>query len=446
MASGRFGTDGIRGLANAELSPELALALGRASARVLGRGPFLIGRDTRHSGPMLAAAFAAGLASEGADVDDLGVLPTPGVAALCAKGGLPGAVVSASHNPFADNGIKILSAGGAKLSDEAERAIEIVLDHLHDADDGDRPTGSALGAIRQIDDAVEDYLEVLGDSLRPGSLDGLRIVVDCAHGAATPVAEAALRAAGALVSVIGAEPTGENINEGVGSTHPEALAAEVLARGAALGLALDGDADRLIAVDELGRVVDGDRLIALFACDLMRRGMLSGDAVVVTVMSNLGFHRAMGTAGIAVRTVGVGDRNVLAALDDEGLVLGGEQSGHLIFRDRATTGDGLLSGLLLAELLVASGRPLSAMADEVMDVFPQVLLAIRVPDAAKLADAASIWTAVAEAEAELGDDGRVLVRASGTEPVVRIMVEAAEQESADRLAARLASTVESALR
>ncbi len=443
MALARFGTDGLRGLANEELTTEVAMALGRAAVRVLGRHAFYVGRDTRRSGPLLAGAFAAGVASEGADVIDLGIVPTPGVAALCARTGSPGAVVSASHNPFEDNGIKIFGPGGLKLDDTAEAAIEAELDALlvDVTAGGDRPTGRSVGTIELDSSAADGYLDHLIEALPSGALAGMAIVVDCAHGAASPIAETVLRSLGADVTVIGAAPDGCNINEGVGSTHPEQLAAEVVARGAALGLALDGDADRLVAVDHRGAVVPGDALIALFAQDLHERGLLADASVVITVMTNLGFHHAMADAGITVREVAVGDRNVLHCLETESLTLGGEQSGHVIFRSRSTTGDGLLTGLLLADLVRRRDRPLAALADEVLTLYPQVLTSVRVSTAAGLAQATEVWDLVAALEADLGDQGRILVRASGTEPVVRVMVEASEKAVAEAMAAQLVAAV-----
>ncbi|MEI8050092.1 MAG: phosphoglucosamine mutase [Actinomycetes bacterium] len=436
MAEVEFGTDGLRGLANDAITAEVALALGRATARVLPAQRFIVGRDTRRSGPLLSAALAAGLATEGADVIDVGVLPTPAVAHLCALNGAPGAVVSASHNPFFDNGIKVLASGGLKLTDEVEALIQAEMNSiLADADHAPRrPIGLDVGTISTDETGALAYIEHLVTTLEPRGLAGIKVVVDCAHGAATPVAVTALSALGAEVIAIGDDPDGTNINDSVGSTHPEALCAAVIEHGAHLGLALDGDADRLVAVDHLGRVLDGDVLIALFARDLKERGTLSGDAVVVTVMSNLGFHRAMEAAGIAVRQVAVGDRNVLVALDSEGLSLGGEQSGHVIFRQRSTTGDGLLTGILLADLVRRSGLDLASLAEGAVTLYPQVLRAVPVADTSMLEANEAVTSRIAATRDELGAQGRVLVRASGTEPVVRVMVEAADAETAQRLA------------
>ena len=446
MGDARFGTDGLRGVANASLTPELALALGRAAARVLQAPAVVVGRDTRRSGPMLCDALKAGFVSEGVDVIDVGVLPTPGVATLCATRGIPGAVVSASHNPYPDNGIKVLGAGGTKLSDEVEAAIEAELERLlGDPSAGGRPTGSDLGEIHVEPELAQGYVEHLLASVEPRALQGMKVVVDCAHGAATTVAEEVLLSLGADVTVIGNAPDGMNINAGVGSTHPEALSEAVIDQRAELGLALDGDADRLIAVDELGAVVDGDALLALFAKDLHAEGALANSTVVVTVMTNLGFHRAMEAAGIATEVVDVGDRYVLQALDAQGLTLGGEQSGHLIFRDRATTGDGLLTGILLASLLRRAGRPLSALAAEVFTPFPQTLVAIEVGDRDAFYGSSEIHDAISDAEATLGRTGRILVRPSGTESVIRVMVEAEDGALAQQITDRLVEVVLAAL-
>jgi phosphoglucosamine mutase len=331
---------------------------------------------------LLSAALAAGLATEGADVIDVGVLPTPAVAHLCALNGAPGAVVSASHNPFSDNGIKVLARGGIKLTDDVEAQIQAEMNSiLADSDHAPRrPIGRGVGTISTDETGALAYIEHLVTTLEPRGLAGMKLVVDCAHGAATPVAVTALSALGAEVIAIGDDPDGTNINDSVGSTHPEALCAAVIEHGATLGLGLDGDADRLVAVDHLGRVLDGDVLIALFARDLKERGLLSSDAVVVTVMSNLGFHRAMEAAGISVRQVAVGDRNVLVALDSEGLSLGGEQSGHVIFRQRSTTGDGLLTGILLADLVRRSGLDLASLAEQRRLTVPFIRAVLSLPN------------------------------------------------------------------
>ncbi len=364
MAPARFGTDGVRGVANEELTAELALALGRATARVLPAPTFVVGRDTRRSGPLLQAAFSAGLAAEGADVVDLGVLPTPGVAAVAERRKVPGAVISASHNPFGDNGIKLFSLLGTKLPTEVEDEIERALDALLADPDRPprRPTGHGVGRITSDPGAVELYREHLISSTEGRRLDGLRLVVDCANGAASEIAPWVLSELGATVTALHDRPDGANINEKCGSTDPSGLSRAVVAHQADLGLAFDGDADRAIAVDHTGRIVDGDVLLALFALDLAERGRLAGNTVAVTVMTNLGFRLAMEARGIGVRETDVGDRHVLAALDADGLSLGGEQSGHIIFRSVSTTGDGTLTGIALADLVRAvgplPGRPL----------------------------------------------------------------------------------------
>jgi phosphoglucosamine mutase len=450
----RFGTDGVRGVAGSELSPELALALGRAAARQLARpgGSLLVGRDTRWSGPMLVAAFSAGVAAEGVDVVDLGVIPTPGVAALAAAYGIPGAVVSASHNPFADNGIKLFAAGGTKLTAAVEARIEADLHGLSDPDVlasavGASPRwGRELGRLGTDPEALGWYRRQVGASLGGRRLDGLRVVLDCGHGASTVTAADVLAGAGAqVVEVIGDAPDGTNINDGCGSTDPSRLAGAVVATGADAGLAFDGDADRVIAVDGTGAVVDGDRLIALCALDLRHRDLLAGNTVVVTVMTNLGFHLAMAREGITVEQTPVGDRHVLEALDRGGWSLGGEQSGHLIFRDVATTGDGVLSGLQVLDVMARTGRSLADLATSAMERLPQVLRNVAVSDLGGLPSATAVWDAVRVVELELAGAGRVLLRPSGTERLVRVMVEAPTEEAAAAAADHLAARVVAAL-
>jgi phosphoglucosamine mutase len=443
----KFGTDGVRGIANDELTAELALALGRATARVLPAPLFVVGRDTRRSGPLLQSAFSAGLAAQGADVLDLGVLPTPGVAAVAAARGVPGAVVSASHNPFDDNGIKLFSSLGTKLPVEIEAEVESELDLLL-ADPHRpprRPTGRGVGNIAVDPAAHALYQNHLVATIEGRRLDGLHIVVDCAHGAASEVAPSVLRQLGARVTALHDAPDGANINDQCGSTDPSELSSAVIRHEADLGLALDGDADRVIAVDHTGTVVDGDVLLALFALDLSSRGRLSGDTVVVTVMTNLGFRLAMERRGIVVRETDVGDRHVLAALDADELSLGGEQSGHIIFRALSTTGDGTLTGIALADLMRRDGRSLAELSAGVVEPVPQKLVNVSISRPERLADCAEVWEAVDRAEAELGDEGRVLLRPSGTQPLVRIMVEARREAQATAVAAQLAGVVESAL-
>jgi phosphoglucosamine mutase len=433
----KFGTDGVRGVAGTELTAELVTSLGRAAARVLEGGTFLVGQDTRESGPMVFAALAEGLTAEGADVVDLGVLPTPAVAALSQERGLPAAMISASHNPYTDNGIKFFAAGGRKLSDAVEEELEALLDAP--------PTGASRGAISSEPDAVATYERRLVEALQGRRLDGMHVVLDCANGAASHVAPDVFRAAGARVEVIHADPDGTNINAGCGSTHPQDLQRTVGEKGADAGLAFDGDADRVLAVDGEGGLVDGDHVMAISAVDMHGRGALTDDTVVVTVMTNLGFRLAMRERGITVVETQVGDRYVLEALEDGGWSLGGEQSGHVIFRHLATTGDGLLTGLQVLDAVHRSGRPLAELAAQSMTRLPQVLLNVRVADRAAFGDGAAVKDAVAAVERELGEHGRVLLRPSGTEPVVRVMVEAADIDQARSVAGRLADAVKSAL-
>ena len=443
MGRARFGTDGVRGVANAELSPELVLAIGRATARKLLATSFVVGRDTRRSGPMLQAALSAGLAGEGADVIDVGILPTPAIAWLSADRDIPGAVISASHNPFADNGIKLFARGGTKLSVETETAIEEELDQVLDPGvRGPRsPEGFGVGRVVSEPGAADAYLAHLVLLLEGRRLDGLRLVVDGANGAAAEIAARLYEEVGAEVVAIGCKPDGSNINSGCGSTHTDTLAAAVVEYGADLGLALDGDADRLLAVDATGATIGGDELLALFTVDLAERGQLAGNTVVVTVMTNLGFKLAMEHRGITVKETPVGDRHVLAALDADGLALGGEQSGHIIFRRMATTGDGLLTGLILADLMARSKKPLAELLDGLVTRVPQVLVNVQVPDPGLLAAADAVWSAVAEEETRLGEQGRVLLRPSGTESLVRVMVEAPGDGVAEEVAQRLSTLV-----
>ncbi|HEY1634267.1 MAG TPA: phosphoglucosamine mutase [Acidimicrobiales bacterium] len=440
----KFGTDGLRGVANAELTPELVLALGRAAARVVPAPEFIVGRDTRLSGPLLQAALAAGLASEGVRVADVGVIPTPGLAWLSATRQVPAAMISASHNPFPDNGVKLFGSGGTKLSDPVERALETELGRLvaePTAPVTRAVVGGSVGRIDADPAAVDQYSDHLVASLDGRRLDGLRCVLDCASGAASRVAPSVLARLGADVSVIADAPDGTNINDGCGSTHPEGLQRAVVAAGADVGLAFDGDADRVLAVDHAGTLVDGDHLMALFAVDLLERGLLASDTVVVTVMTNLGMLLALEARGIRVCQTQVGDRHVLVAIEEGGYTLGGEQSGHIIFRQLATTGDGILTGLQLLDLLRRRGRPLAELAGEAMTRLPQELVSVAVPRPDQLASAGAVWEEVAAVEAELGRAGRVLLRASGTEPVVRVMVEAQSAEQARAAVDRLCRIV-----
>jgi phosphoglucosamine mutase len=438
----RFGTDGLRGVAGAELTPEVALALGRAAARVLGATRWFVGRDPRRSGPLLGAAFSAGLAAEGADVADVGVLCTPGVAFWSQAEDAPGAVISASHNPFADNGIKLFAAGGRKLVDDVERSIEAELHR-----EGRLRSGADLGTIAPLAGAGQRYGSHIAGTLEGRNLSGLKVVLDTANGAGATTAPSVLHGLGCeLVAFLGADPDGLNINAGCGSTHLGPLAETVVATGADVGIALDGDADRCLAVDHRGEIVDGDQMLALLALDLQADGRLENDTLVVTVMSNLGLHQAMAAAGVRLEVTAVGDRYVLDRMEEGGFVLGGEQSGHVIHRRLATTGDGLLTAVHLLDVVRRSGRPLAELASVVRRL-PQVLVNVKVAGAAKEALAASdeVKAAVAAVEAELGADGRVLLRPSGTEPLVRVMVEAPTDHTAHEVANRLADVVRSAL-
>jgi phosphoglucosamine mutase len=396
---------------------------------------------------MLEAALCAGLVSEGADVELLGVAPTPEVAWWSVTAGAPAAVVSASHNPFADNGIKLFAAGGRKLADDVEERLEDQLKCLL-GDDApvrppDAPTGAALGAVRTVSASVHaGYRAAVSASLAGRDLAGLRAVVDCAHGSASVVAPGVLSDLGVEVEVIHAEPDGTNINAGCGSTHPEELARTVAARGADVGVAFDGDADRVLLVDAAGELVDGDHIIAICAIDRHERRALAGDSVVVTVMTNLGFRLAMDKRGIHVVETQVGDRYVLEALESRHFDLGGEQSGHVIFRDLATTGDGLLTALQVLDVVVRSGRSLADLAGEAMTRLPQVLRNVRVAERDP-AVAERLAGPIASVEARLGDHGRVLVRPSGTEPLVRVMVEAPTEAEAKAAADELVEAVES---
>jgi phosphoglucosamine mutase len=437
-----FGTDGVRGVANRDLTAELALSLGSAAARRLGnssqarRRVAVVGRDPRASGEMLEAAVIAGITSEGVDALRVGVLPTPAVAYLThAYDAEFGVMISASHNPMPDNGIKVFGAGGQKLDDVTEDRIE----ELVASGPGDRPVGAAIGRVVDADDALDRYLRHVGKALT-ARLDGLTVVVDCAHGAASTAAPRAYRAAGANVIAINAEPNGLNINDGCGSTHMESLRQAVITHSADLGLAHDGDADRCLAVDASGQVVDGDAIMVILALAMRDAGELASNTLVATVMSNLGLHLAMRAAGIEVRTTGVGDRYVLEELRAGEYSLGGEQSGHIVMPAVGTTGDGIVTGLRLMSRVAETRTPLATLASS-MRTLPQVLINVEVGDKATVADAPSVRNAVAQAEAELGDTGRILLRPSGTEQMVRVMVEAADEDTARQLAIRVAESV-----
>ncbi|GLF97597.1 phosphoglucosamine mutase [Streptomyces yaizuensis] len=447
-----FGTDGVRGVANEDLTAELALGLSVAAAHVLAeagsapghRPTAVVGRDPRASGEFLEAAVVAGLASAGVDVLRVGVLPTPAVAYLTgALGADLGVMLSASHNAMPDNGIKFLARGGHKLADELEDRIETVYEQHRSGEPWDRPTGAGVGRVRDYDEGFDKYIAHLVAVL-PNRLDGLKIVLDEAHGAASRVSPEAFARAGAEVVTIGADPDGLNINDGCGSTHLGLLKAAVVAEGAHFGIAHDGDADRCLAVDATGAEIDGDQIMAVLALALHEAGRLRGDTVVGTVMSNLGFKLAMERAGLQVVQTAVGDRYVLEAMKEHGYALGGEQSGHVIVLDHATTGDGTLTGLLLAARVAATGRSLAELA-AVMERLPQVLINVPDVDKSRVNTSGELAAAVLEAERELGSSGRVLLRSSGTEPLVRVMVEAADIEQARAVAGRLADVVKSAL-
>ncbi|MFM8612777.1 MAG: phosphoglucosamine mutase [Actinomycetota bacterium] len=436
MARAWFGTDGIRGTANERLSAELALRVGRAAALRIGGAPtILIGRDTRRSGPMLEDALAAGIAAAGGRAVRLGVVPTPAVAwAVREHGAAGGIVVSASHNPFPDNGIKLFGPDGHKLLDAAEEEIEALLDHA-----GPGPTGADVGWSEAAPGAGEAYAQWVAD--RAGvDLRGLRIVVDCANGAAVGVAPALFAALGADAELTACDPDGVNINVDCGSTHLDHVAAAVRAAGADLGIAFDGDADRVLFCTGAGDPVDGDHVLAILARDLLERGALPGNRVVVTSMANLGAHRALAELGCVVEVTDVGDRYVLEAMLRDGAALGGEQSGHVIALDHQTTGDGPLTAVLVLAALARSGQSL-AEAAALVEKYPQRLISVRA-DRTGLGDAAAVHAAVREAEAELGDDGRVVLRASGTESLVRVMVEARDAAVCERIAVDLATLVE----
>ena len=448
-----FGTDGVRGLANGDvLTAELALNVAQAAAIVLGTGreadarraagkrpTAVVARDPRISGEFLVSAVAAGLASSGVDVLDAGVIPTPATAFLISDIGADfGVMISASHNPAPDNGIKIFARGGTKLPDVVEDRIQATLDEPKWT-----PTGAAVGRIRRFADAEDRYVVHLMESL-PHRLDGIHVVLDAANGAAAGTSPEAFALAGAKVTVIGADPDGLNINDGVGSTHLDTLKRAVVEAGADVGIAHDGDADRCLAVDANGNEITGDQIMAILALSLKERGKLAKDTLVATVMSNLGLHRCMAGHGITVVTTAVGDRYVLEKINEDGYSIGGEQSGHVILSEFATTGDGALTGLTLVSEMARTGKSLAELAS-VMTVFPQELVNVRGVDRYGLAGNEVIAQAVALVEAELGETGRVVLRPSGTEPMIRVMVEAADDDAAAAYAQRLAEVVKAEL-
>jgi phosphoglucosamine mutase len=443
-----FGTDGVRGLANVDLTAELALDLSVAAAHVLGEaGAFeghrpraVVGRDPRASGEFLEAAVVAGLASAGVDVVRLGVLPTPAVAYLTGSTGSDlGVMLSASHNPMPDNGIKFLARGGIKLDDVIEDAIEARM-----GEEWQRPTGASVGRVTDDGQGFETYVSHLVRSA-PNRFDGLKVVIDCANGAASQTAPEALRRLGAEVITVAAAPDGLNINLNCGSTHMDGLQREVVGHRADVGIALDGDADRCLAVDANGELVDGDQILAVLALAMRDSGRLLNDTVVATVMSNLGFVQAMVRERIAVEQTKVGDRYVLEAMKAGGHKLGGEQSGHVILSDHATTGDGTLTAVMLLARLAQTGKSLSDLA-AAMTRLPQVLVNVKNVDKNRAGTDPAVQTAVAEATTRLGDTGRVLLRPSGTEPLVRVMVEAESSDTADEIAHTLADVVATSLK
>lgn len=445
MGDRLFGTDGIRGLANRELTAELALNVSVAAAHILvesiadHRPKAIVGTDSRASGEFLEAAVVAGLSSAGVDVYRVGVLPTPAIAYLVAESGADlGVMLSASHNPMPDNGIKLFARGGGKLDDSIEDQIEARM-----SEPWERPTGLNVGRVFNDTDATERYLKHLLSTVTT-KLNGLKVVVDCANGAASLVAPEALKRAGAEVIAIANNPNGWNINDGVGSTHLDFLKTEVLKHGANLGIAHDGDADRCLAIDEFGNQVDGDQIIAIIADGMQKRGELDNSTVVTTVMSNLGFFKAMESSGIKVEKTGVGDRYVLEKMLADGLILGGEQSGHVINRKFANTGDGLLTALTLLQELKLANKSLNAAA-AIMQKFPQVLINVKDVSKEKLNSNSKIAAAVAQHETKLNGSGRVLLRASGTEALVRVMVEASTDTLAHNVAEDLANLVKKEL-
>jgi phosphoglucosamine mutase len=436
----RFGTDGVRGVALTELTEQYVVDLGYAAASVLSLKHVVIGRDTRESGLVLQTALARGFAAGGATVELLGVTPTPAIAFAAAQRGCAGAAVTASHNPYADNGVKIFGIGGIKLTDDQERMIETAM-----ADSGAKSVDaqSSVESVAAITDsvaAINDYRNSVLSLVPSRAFADIRIVVDCANGAMSDVAPYVLAQLGATVIAIHCEPNGKNINAECGATYPKIIGEAVRLHQAAIGLAFDGDGDRVIGVDHVGNIVDGDHLLALAAIDMHERKVLDGNGVVVTVMTNAGFHEAMAKHGISVVTTPVGDRSVLIALDENNYSLGGEQSGHIIYRKDATTGDGLLAGVRLVDLVRRKNVTLQKLAQDAMTSLPQVLINVRVESVAS--DLATQFAQeIAVAERDLNGVGRVLLRASGTEPLVRVMVEAQFEETANSVAQRLAASV-----
>ncbi len=436
-----FGTDGVRGEFGKELTENYAANLAEVAAQVLQCNLVVIGRDTRESGVLLETAITKALATMGVEVQLMGVAPTPAIAFAARKHGVVAIAITASHNLYQDNGIKIFGAGGCKLSDAEQESIEqAMLARGENAKAADNMVSSSAKSGVARPELLQEYCDWLVGLVRPGALKNLHVALDCANGAFSHVAPEVFSKLGATVTTINATPDGRNINLQCGATHPEPLSEVVKSVGAHFGVAFDGDGDRLIAVDGNAQIVDGDHLLAISALDMKHRGTLRNNKVVVTVMTNIGFHQAMKNAGIEVVTTPVGDRSVLLALDDESLSLGGEQSGHIIYRDLATTGDGLLAAVSLAALIVESEKSLSEIANSAMTSFPQVLINLRVGKRVDGVDQL-FKGEIAAAEKTLGASGRVLVRASGTEPIVRVMVEAPQQDIAEKVAATLAEAI-----
>ena len=436
----RFGTDGVRGVALTELTEQYVVELGYAAASVLSLKHVVIGRDTRESGLVLQTALARGFAAGGATVELLGVTPTPAIAFAAAQRGCAGAAVTASHNPYADNGVKIFGIGGIKLTDDQERMIETAMAESGAKSADAQSSVESVAAITDSVAAINDYRNSVLSLVPSRAFADIRIVVDCANGAMSDVAPYVLAQLGATVIAIHCEPNGKNINAECGATYPKVIGEAVRLHQAAIGLAFDGDGDRVIGVDHVGNIVDGDHLLALAAIDMHERKVLDGNGVVVTVMTNAGFHEAMAKHGISVVTTPVGDRSVLIALDENNYSLGGEQSGHIIYRKDATTGDGLLAGVRLVDLVRRKNVTLQKLAQDAMTSLPQVLINVRVESVAS--DLATQFAQeIAVAERDLNGIGRVLLRASGTEPLVRVMVEAQFEETANSVAQRLAASV-----
>ena len=436
----RFGTDGVRGVALTELTEQYVVDLGYAAASVLSLKHVVIGRDTRESGLVLQTALARGFAAGGATVELLGVTPTPAIAFAAAQRGCAGAAVTASHNPYADNGVKIFGIGGIKLTDDQERMIETAMAESVKQNNNAQSNSESVAAITDSIAAIHDYRTSIESLVPSRAFADIRIVVDCANGAMSDVAPYVLAQLGATVIAIHCEPNGKNINAECGATYPKIIGEAVRLHQAAIGLAFDGDGDRVIGVDHVGNIVDGDHLLALAAIDMHERKVLDGNGVVVTVMTNAGFHEAMAKRGISVVTTPVGDRSVLIALDENNYSLGGEQSGHIIYRKDATTGDGLLAGVRLVDLVRRKNVTLQKLAQDAMTSLPQVLINVRVESVAS--DLATQFAQeIAAAERDLNGVGRVLLRASGTEPLVRVMVEAQFEETANSVAQRLAASV-----